>query len=609
MSNHLAGKKVNISLIQEHVRNELLKFIDKCDGRKVIVLDPSLGGPLGLVATSSILKRHDVVKSIPLKPGRLMLNLNDIINIVFITRPHLNFMDMIADNIRGEKRSGGQIKFHLIFVPRKSLLCEKRLQNVGVFGSLTTVEELTCELFPFDNDLVSMELENSFKEYYLENDPTCLFQAAQAIMTLQDFYGTIPRVSGCGQAAKHVWELMGRLALEPRKSHLPQPIVSQINHIVLIDRAVDLLTPLTTQLTYEGLIDEIFEINNSTVSLPPEKFSRSDDEGQEIVKHEHLVILNSGDDLFAEIRDKNFNAVGPALTKKAKLISSQLEEKHGEKTMQEMKQFVARLPHMLATKKSVSTHTTIAVLIKEITDSSAFMDTLQLQQDLMLCVDTDKIQPYIEDCIACKEPLVKVLRLICMQSFTNSGLKPKVLEYYKREIIQVYGFEHLLTLTNLEKVGLIKIQERLRTYPMLRKVLRLTVEDGSEVAPTDISYVHSVYAPLSVRLVQNVMRFGSLKNIADILQSLPGPIIDEVQTLHPGQTQRRGSIGSQSSVSDNSKVILVFFLGGCTFAEISALRFLSQQQDSNVEFVVATTKLINGNSFIKSLMENLSLEV
>lgn len=47
-----------------------------------------------------------------------------------------------------------------------------------------------------------------------------------------------------------------------------------------------------------------------------------------------------------------------------------------------------------------------------------------------------------------------------MQSFTNSGLKPKVLEYYKREIIQVYGFQHILTLTNLEKVGLIKIQVR-----------------------------------------------------------------------------------------------------------------------------------------------------
>jgi hypothetical protein len=54
--------------------------------------------------------------------------------------------------------------------------------------------------------------------------------------------------------------------------------------------------------------------------------------------------------------------------------------------------------------------------------------------------------------------LLQVLRLICMQSVTNSGLKLKVLEHYKREIIQTYGLQHILFLTNMENVGLIKLQ-------------------------------------------------------------------------------------------------------------------------------------------------------
>ena len=37
----------------------------------------------------------------------------------------------------------------------------------------------------------------------------------------------------------------------------------QIDALVLLDRAVDLLTPLSTQLTYEGLIDEIYGIKHS----------------------------------------------------------------------------------------------------------------------------------------------------------------------------------------------------------------------------------------------------------------------------------------------------------------------------------------------------------
>ena len=41
------------------------------------------------------------------------------------------------------------------------------------------------------------------------------------------------------------------------------PTVCEIDTLLLIDREVDLITPVATQLTYEGLIDEVFGINNS----------------------------------------------------------------------------------------------------------------------------------------------------------------------------------------------------------------------------------------------------------------------------------------------------------------------------------------------------------
>lgn len=34
----------------------------------------------------------------------------------------------------------------------------------------------------------------------------------------------------------------------------------RIRHVVIIDREVDLLTPMLTQLTYEGILDELFGI-------------------------------------------------------------------------------------------------------------------------------------------------------------------------------------------------------------------------------------------------------------------------------------------------------------------------------------------------------------
>ena len=56
--------------------------------------------------------------------------------------------------------------------------------------------------------------------------------------------------------------------------------------------------------------------------------------------------LSSAEDLYAEIRGFNFNAVGPTLSRKARNISAQFEERHEAKTVREIKQFVDRLPHM-----------------------------------------------------------------------------------------------------------------------------------------------------------------------------------------------------------------------------------------------------------------------
>jgi hypothetical protein len=37
-----------------------------------------------------------------------------------------------------------------------------------------------------------------------------------------------------------------------------QQVTPQIDELIIIDRSVDFVTPMLTQLTYEGLIDESF---------------------------------------------------------------------------------------------------------------------------------------------------------------------------------------------------------------------------------------------------------------------------------------------------------------------------------------------------------------
>ena len=52
------------------------------------------------------------------------------------------------------------------------------------------------------------------------------------------------------------------------------------------------------------------------------------------------------------------------------------------------------------------------------------------------------------------------------------------------------------------------------------------------------------------------------------------------------------------------KVVLVVFLGGVTFAEIAALRFIGRQPEVNCAFVIATTKLINGSNLLDTFVDD-----
>lgn len=49
----------------------------------------------------------------------------------------------------------------------------------------------------------------------------------------------------------------------------------------------------------------------------------------------------------------------------------------------------------------------------------------------------------------------------------------------------------------------------------------------SEVDPDDVNYVYGIYAPLSVRLVQHILKSDS-KVLSDVLPLLPGPLVEHV---------------------------------------------------------------------------------
>jgi hypothetical protein len=131
--------------------------------------------------------------------------------------------------------------------------------------------------------------------------------------------------------------------------------------------------------------------------------------------------------------------------------------------------------------------------------------------------------------------------------------------------------------------------------------------------PSDMSYFYSGYCPLSARIVgwmTATTPHWSAREEA--LRPLPGPLFwaDAPLARDGDATAGRNSFASSvresdvdADASEYPGTTLVYFIGGCTFAELSALRWLGSQFRPPREFLVATTHMTSGDEIIQSLSE------
>jgi len=80
--------------------------------------------------------------------------------------------------------------------------------------------------------------------------------------------------------------------------------------------------------------------------------------------------------------------------------------------------------------------------------------------------------------------------------------------------------------------------------------------------------------------------WGLPRSLEELIRSIPGPTFSVNQS-----PPRSHSIGEEEEIagSKGNQVILVFFIGGVTFAEISALRFLASRSEGMYLFIFCSS--------------------
>ena len=67
-----------------------------------------------------------------------------------------------------------------------------------------------------------------------------------------------------------------------------------------------------------------------------------------------------------------------------------------------------------------------------------------------------------------------------------------------------------------------------------------------------------------------------------------------------GQAGAPGNYLEGKTLPSGKKLMLVYYIGGVTFMEVAAMRFLSKSRDFPYQIIICTTKLVNGNTFVMS---------
>jgi vacuolar protein sorting-associated protein 33A len=561
-----------------------------------------------------------------------------IVNLVYLIHARLPAVQAAVSHATLCRDSGAGFSYTVMLMPYSLSAAKTLFDEAGLLGDVD-IKACPLSFVPLEEDLLSLEAPMAFKEAGCQSNPSCLFEVAHCLTALQASRGAARRIQGIGPWAAAVHRMMANMRREAGVN-APAPGGQQsIDTIILIDRNVDMVTPMCTQLTYEGLLDEILGLSYGQIrggdaagaapstagggaSAPATSTASSSTAN---VSERKITGLNSSDAVFAETRDKFFLGARRWVNETLRSIQHFRDSGMAGADIARLKGFVADLKEKFA---RISVHTSLMERVGDAMHAPAFAARQKIEAALL---DERDDVAAIEDLLMSGEDLIPVLRLLCLYCAVHGGLARRQFDAVRKDVVNTYGHGHMLTLRALRQAGLLcRRDARPRpSFPVVKAQFELLMGEGEtvdELDPKDVHFAYAGYAPLSVRIVQHALTKG-WSAVESAMAALPGPRFEIVQATNeqglPVERQEKFAPRGDSHGNEGAKIpgeglthgrglgaassqrrsrVLVMYIGGVTSAEVSALRFMSRKGLVDCDFVVATTGVINGSTLLASMI-------
>ena len=567
------NQKIDLSIFKDHLEQT---FLDKLDSLKdfdklIVLAKPCLHQLNYITKFDKVTKRK--VEKIEILSEAISETYEKTTIIIYIIPPEIKYLKLIETHFSKIKNKT-QKQFHVIFIPQITNECQSYIKNTNLNFYLKT-DNLNIDMYNLDKDILSLEENSALYDLYIKEDLNLLSIMAKCVLKIEAIFGKINFRYYKGSLAKKLNQLIineeNIIDLEDNNDNSNSNL-----GCIILDRSVDTITPFCSNFVYEGLLDEYFGIDLNSIKISSKILEKEKDE---TIK----IDLSENEKFYTNIKDYNFSKIRVFLPNRLTEHSKILEE--GKKKVEELKKIQENLEKVKLIKEersSLTTHINLADYIAKKQKNPLANNYLIMEQSILAGDVSTEIFEFIDNEMTKKSEEYNLLKIICLISSLKNGIKGKYYDQMKRDFLQIYGFEELFLWNNLEKINVLKPQESSNYYSDIEKKLKLIYEDVDLNEPNDISYSYSGYAPISVRLIEKAITKG-WKNIEDVLYKLPGEYDFPKERLEIGP-----------------KIYLVVFIGGITYGELSAIRYLNETM-KNRKIIVLTTSMINYKKIFNSL--------
>ncbi|GIY20911.1 vacuolar protein sorting-associated protein 45 [Caerostris darwini] len=409
------------------------------------------------------------------------------------------------------------------------------------------IDNLACELkYP------------RYGQYYIyfsniisKSDIKILAEAdeTESVREVQEFYGDfIPvaphlfslNISPCYQCARKMAETVKQtIAKENALFDFRRPDIPPL--LLILDRKIDIVTPLLNQWTYQAMVHELLTINNNRVNL-----SNVPGISKELAE---VVLSPDHDEFYAANMYSNFGEIGVKIKELMDEFQKKTKSQKKVESIADMKAFVETYPQFKKMSGTVAKHVTLVGELSRLVGSHNLLEVSEAEQELACESDHS-------------ESLKKIRKLLG---------NDKVRDIDAVRLVMLYSL-HYERNSNNDINGLIDLLKKRNMNDKLVRMVKAVLEfSGNKGGRSDLFTTENVRA-FTKRVIKGLK---GVENIYTQHTPLLKEILEDIIKGKLKETSYPYLSGTQ--LRERPQDIIVFYIGGATYEESLTVHQLNRQ--------------------------------